>query len=246
MVLTIIENQLGILLAAILSGSIATFLLLLRAGSRRTWRIVDLFWILVGGLGASVAFVVSIYLSSVEDTQRSLNLLKSRISNLHEEAAGTRARYCSSDSTRRIENYYSAPFDLICDAVSAIVGQTLNDSEAFKLVGLMEENGPENSETETSLDTMKDFESIFSELKNGEFHDQLSGDWKESYFFGFDPKNPKYEKAELELIQSGVYTQLAIEYRILKGQFEELTVEFDGLSDTWAEIVRRGSVLNSV
>ncbi|MFK7867622.1 MAG: hypothetical protein AB8B58_00125 [Roseobacter sp.] len=243
----IIDNQILFLVLAFAIGLILSLFLLNQTHEKKVWRYADLLWIVVGGIGALVAFIVSVFLSNVATTERSIVLVQSSISNAHSDAVAIAAKYCSEAIFPRHLPYYADDFALLCDAVGGIKEQTAKDSDAFSLVTLLEEERPNASPFSMDEFHFDPSQAAFDPKKVIEFSgmtEALSaalerpGDFS-SVFFKFDIDNPAFESARIELIGSGVYTDLALEYGALKSEYERLVLEFDELRIVWNDIVEQ-------
>lgn len=204
--------------------------MLVTSNRPKTWRVVDLIWISVGGISAATALLSSIYLTNVGETQRSINVLNSKVANLNSEARAAFARYCSATADKRLSNFYEFWFDELCLGVDSIVGETADSSRAFQLVSLISGSYPENRETsvfeeETKLDV----------ILQGLSDDQTVS-WGNAVFFSFDPNAPRFQDAYATLINSGIYKDFAIEFDLVKREYVSLKSEFDNLETVWASI----------
>lgn len=243
----VLKYQIVIIVLVLLLGTTVSIFLLFTKRTQQTWRVVDLIWIVFGGVGAGTAFFVSLYLTDVSNTQASINLLKSKISNLHDASSIASSRYCSRPPSEFLPFYITSSHGTICSAFEGMASETSRDSSAFDFIDLLNENNNNVSSPKTVeeiLNALKgpspmsvpNSEVLETENQIGNSLEFSSLEIGMSVFWSFDVKDILYQNAALRLKESGIHSELAFEFFALKSQFIEITSEFEKMENTWDEI----------
>ncbi len=109
MILFITHYQLHLLILAFSLGCIGTYLLFSKPASHRAWRVADLVWVLLGGLGAVTAVVAGIYKSDSSRLDRQIDIAYAAVQAFDHDAARFRLRFC--------DPAYDNDIAVLCDKV---------------------------------------------------------------------------------------------------------------------------------
>lgn len=91
----IIENRLLLILGCFLAGLIGMALLLRHGRDSRWWRIADLVWVALGGLGVVTALLAGVYADDTGRLERQIDLSFAKSDAFDRDAARFRLRYCA-------------------------------------------------------------------------------------------------------------------------------------------------------
>lgn len=112
----IIEHQLPIILCCFLSGLLGMAVVMRHSRHSRWWRIADLVWVALGGLGVVTALLAGVYADDSNRLKRQIDLSFSASDSFDRDAARFRLRYCAAQP---------APAVLIlCDKVEFLSAST--------------------------------------------------------------------------------------------------------------------------
>ncbi|MDB6176149.1 hypothetical protein PAF17_01340 [Paracoccus sp. Z330] len=91
---TIIENRLLLILSCFVIGLIGMVLVLRNTRNRLWWRIADLVWVALGGLGVVTALLAGVYADDSARLERQIDLSYATSDAFDRDAARFRLRYC--------------------------------------------------------------------------------------------------------------------------------------------------------
>ena len=88
------ENQLPLLIMFFLIGSVGTGFLFRKPAGHRAWKLADLVWVVLGGIGALVAVLAGLYTSDSSRLDRQIDVAYAASSAFDRDAARFRLRFC--------------------------------------------------------------------------------------------------------------------------------------------------------
>jgi len=112
----IADNQLLLLILCFATGSLGTALLFRKPAGHRAWRLADLVWVILGGIGALVAVVAGIYSADTSRLDRQVDVAYAAIQAFDRDAARFRLRFC--------EPAYDRDIAALCDKVEFLSAST--------------------------------------------------------------------------------------------------------------------------
>jgi hypothetical protein len=112
----IADNQLLLLILCFATGSLGTALLFRKPAGHRAWRLADLVWVILGGIGALVAVVAGIYSADTSRLDRQVDVAYAATQAFDRDAARFRLRFC--------EPAYDSDIAALCDKVEFLSAST--------------------------------------------------------------------------------------------------------------------------
>jgi len=121
MILFVTQYQLHLLTLAFGLGCIGTYLLFAKPASDRAWRVADLVWVLLGGLGAVTAVVAGIYKSDSSRLDRQIDIAYAAAQAFDHDAARFRLRFC--------DPAYDNDILVLCDKVDFLSASSAENAD---------------------------------------------------------------------------------------------------------------------
>lgn len=101
-VTAIIDNRLPLILGCFLIGLIGMVLVMRQTRNSRWWRVADLVWVALGGLGVVTALLAGVYADDSAQLERQIDLSYATSDSFDRDAARFRLRYCTDAADDRI------------------------------------------------------------------------------------------------------------------------------------------------
>ena len=117
----IIENQIPLLITFFLTGCAATGFLLRKPAGHRAWRLADLVWVLLGGIGALGAVLAEVYKTDSTRIERQIDIAYAASSAFDRDAARFRLGYCEVPASPQVAQ--------LCDKADFLSASTAANSD---------------------------------------------------------------------------------------------------------------------
>lgn len=130
----ITEYQLPLLLLFFLVGSIGTAFLFRKPAGHRAWKLADLVWVVLGGLGALVAVLAGLYTSDSSRLDRQIDVAYAATLAFDRDAARFRLRFC--------DPAYDPDTAILCDKVEFLSASTASNADLPLFIAVTNEVAP--------------------------------------------------------------------------------------------------------
>ncbi|MCU9837873.1 hypothetical protein OEZ49_08845 [Ruegeria sp. WL0004] len=131
----IADNQLPLILVCFLTGCVGTgWLLLHKPAGHRAWKLADLVWVVLGGLGALVAVLAGLYKSDHSRLDRQIDIAYAATTAFDRDAARFRLRFC--------DPAYDADIKELCNKVEFLSASTATNAELPLFIEVTKEVAP--------------------------------------------------------------------------------------------------------
>ncbi|UWP89966.1 UPF0449 family protein [Aliiroseovarius crassostreae] len=127
-------HQLHLLLALFVIGAIGTALLFRKPPGHRAWKLADLVWVVLGGVGALVAIIAGLYTSDSSRLDRQIDLAYAASADFDRDAARFRLRFCDPAMDKNVR--------VLCDKVEFLSASTAANSDLPLFIAVTEEVAP--------------------------------------------------------------------------------------------------------
>lgn len=128
------ENQLPLLLLSFLIGTVGTAFLFRKPAGHRTWKLADLVWVVLGGIGALVAVLAGLYTSDSSRLDRQIDVAYAATLAFDRDAARFRLRFC--------DPAYDRDMAVLCDKVEFLSASTANNADLPLFIAVTNEVAP--------------------------------------------------------------------------------------------------------
>ncbi|WP_170417960.1 hypothetical protein [Ruegeria arenilitoris] len=130
----ITDYQLPLLLLFFLAGSIGTAFLFRKPAGHRAWKLADLVWVVLGGLGALVAVMAGLYKSDSSRLDRQIDVAYAATLAFDRDAARFRLRFC--------DPAYDQDTAVLCDKVEFLSASTASNADLPLFIAVTNEVAP--------------------------------------------------------------------------------------------------------
>lgn len=128
------ENQLPLLILFFLIGSIGTGFLFRKPAGHKAWKLADLVWVVLGGIGALVAVLAGLYSSDSSRLDRQIDVAYAATLAFDRDAARFRLRFC--------DPAYDPDTAVLCDKVEFLSASTASNADLPLFIAVTNEVAP--------------------------------------------------------------------------------------------------------
>lgn len=128
------DNQLPLLILFFVIGSIGTAFLFRKPAGHRAWKLADLVWVVLGGIGALVAVMAGLYTSDSSRLDRQIDVAYAATLAFDRDAARFRLRFC--------DPAFDPDTAVLCDKVEFLSASTASNSELPLFIAVTNEVAP--------------------------------------------------------------------------------------------------------
>lgn len=130
----IAENQLPLLILFFVFGSVGTAFLFRKPAGHRAWKLADLVWVVLGGLGALVAVLAGLYTADSSRLDRQIDVAYAATQAFDRDAARFRLRFC--------DPAYDSDIRVLCDKVEFLSASTASNADLPLFIAVTDEVAP--------------------------------------------------------------------------------------------------------
>ncbi len=128
------DNQLPLLILFFLIGSIGTAFLFRKPAGHRAWKLADLVWVVLGGVGALVAVMAGLYTSDSSRLDRQIDVAYAATLAFDRDAARFRLRFC--------DPAFDPDTAVLCDKVEFLSASTASNADLPLFIAVTNEVAP--------------------------------------------------------------------------------------------------------
>ncbi|MFS4580257.1 hypothetical protein [Phaeobacter sp. C3_T13_0] len=130
----IADNQFFLILACFCIGLVGTGFLLRKPAGHRVWRLADLGWVVLGGIGALIAVLAGIYKADTGRLERQIDIAYAATSAFDRDAARFRLRFC--------EPAYDSDIAVLCDKIEFLSASTAGNADLPLFIAVTDQVAP--------------------------------------------------------------------------------------------------------
>ncbi len=130
----IAENQLPLLILAFMIGLFGTGFLFRKPAAHRAWKLADLVWVVLGGIGALVAVLAGLYTSDSSRLDRQIDVAYAATLAFDRDAARFRLRFC--------DPAYDPDTAVLCEKVEFLSASTASNADLPLFIAVTNEVAP--------------------------------------------------------------------------------------------------------
>lgn len=128
------ENQLPLLILFFLAGLVGTGFLFRKPAGHRAWKLADLVWVVLGGVGALVAVLAGLYTTDSSRLDRQIDVAYAATLAFDRDAARFRLRFC--------DPAYDPDTAVLCDKVEFLSASTASNADLPLFIAVTNEVAP--------------------------------------------------------------------------------------------------------
>ncbi|MDU9004918.1 hypothetical protein [Sedimentitalea todarodis] len=129
----VLDHQLALLFACFVAGCIGVAMIFRRPAGSKAWRLADLLWVVLGGIGGVTAVLAGIYKSDSSLLDRQIDIAYALTDAFDRDAARFRLRYCETGS--------DADLRILCDKVEFLSASTAGNADLPLFLAITESSG---------------------------------------------------------------------------------------------------------
>ena len=213
----IAESQLPLLILFFLIGSVGTGFLFRKPAGHRAWKLADLVWVVLGGIGALVAVLAGLYTSDSSRLDRQIDVAYAATLTFDRDAARFRLRFC--------DPAFDPDTAILCEKVEFLSASTASNADLPLFIAVTNEVAPLQGLhflfDRTSKDEMEDMRGIAAHVDAFSIEQFL-------VFTSLDNAT----QAAIDNMRSKV-PAIAGDYVILAQSYDDLIEQVGKLKDEW-------------
>lgn len=221
------DNQLPLILLCFLLGSLGTVVLFRSGVATRAWRIADLVWICLGGIGALTAVIAGVYSADRSQLDRQIDLAYAASGAFDRDAARFRLAHCETDHPS--PTFRPAIRDL-CEKVEFLSASTAENSALPLFIAVTERAAP--------LSGLR----LFGSGGMAAMEAEVAG-FEPATFLAFAAEDDVTRSAVALLRAAPSTAGIAGEYQVIARSYEELIEEVMRLGEEWDYLQSRSGIL---
>jgi hypothetical protein len=128
------DNQLPLLIMFFVIGSIGTGFLFRKPAGHRAWKLADLVWVVLGGIGALVAVLAGLYTADSSRLDRQIDVAYAATLAFDRDAARFRLRFC--------DPAFDPDTAVLCDKVEFLSASTASNADLPLFIAVTNEVAP--------------------------------------------------------------------------------------------------------
>ncbi|MCE8513585.1 hypothetical protein KBY22_12825 [Ruegeria pomeroyi] len=216
------DNQLPLILFCFLAGCLGTgWLLLYKPAGHRAWKIADLVWVVLGGVGALVAVLAGLYKADHSRLDRQIDIAYAATAAFDRDAARFRLRFC--------DPAYDDDIAVLCEKVEFLSASTASNADLPLFIAVTGEVAP-----------LAGLHLLFGSPSMRDMSDQVES-FAVDEFLVFATLDTPTETA-LEAMRRKV-PLIASDFQILARAYEDLIAQIGKLKSEWEYLQANAHIL---
>lgn len=221
----VVENQLLFLLICFVAGCVGTAMIFRHPPGARAWKLADLLWVVLGGIGAITAIIAGVYQSDSSQLGRQIDVAYAATADFDRDAARFRLRYCEgkTDANTRI----------LCDRIEFLSASTASNSDLPLFISITETAAP-----------LKGLNFVLGARNAGTDMSQMSDEVR-----AFDPAEFLVFSARDDATTAAIAAlrstrpAVAADYQVLATSYEALIAQITRLKREWEFLQANAGIL---
>lgn len=220
----IADNQLFLLALFFIAGCIGTAFLFRKPAGHRVWKLADLVWVVLGGIGAFVAVMAGLYKTDSSHLDRQIDIAYAATTAFDRDAARFRLRFC--------DPAFDEDIAALCDKIEFLSASTASNADLPLFIAVTDEVAP-----------LAGLGFLFGKRPRNTMADMVS------QANAFDPDQFLVFTALDDAAQSAVDTlrrkvpTIAGDFLILASAYDELIEQVGRLKDEWEYLQSNAHIL---
>lgn len=223
----ITENQLPLLILFFLIGTVGTAFLFRKPAGHRAWKLADLVWVVLGGVGALVAVMAGLYTADSSRLDRQIDVAYAATLAFDRDAARFRLRFC--------DPAYDKDIGALCEKVEFLSASTASNADLPLFIAVTNEVAP-----------LRGLQFLFGRQAQEERDDMRAMTSKVhsfdvDQFLVFTTLDDPTQEA-IDNLRRKV-PAIAGDYLILAQSYDDLVTQVGKLKDEWEYLRENGHIL---
>lgn len=218
----VLDHQLALLLTSFSVGCVGVTLIFRHPAGSRVWKIADLLWVILGGVGALTAVLAGIYKSDSTLLDRQIDIAYAHTVSFDRDAARFRLRHC--------ENGPFADLETLCEKVEFLSASTAGNADLPVFETL--------TRARSALRNLSLFGRDTDATLMSDLPDDLLGT---SDFLAFVALDDTTRPALTRLRETR--PEIAADFQILANSYDDLITQMRRLLDEWTFLRANTAIL---
>ncbi|WP_371169819.1 hypothetical protein [Aliiroseovarius sp. 2305UL8-7] len=222
--------QLHLLLSLFALGTIGTLLLFRKPAAHRAWKLADLVWVVLGGIGALVAIVAGLYTADSSRLDRQIDLAYAATAAFDRDAARFRLRFCEQAETPATKT--------LCEKVEFLSASTATNADLPLFIAVTDEVAPLSG-----LSFLFGGPDIPDQASMNDMHQMVERveAFEVERFLVFTSVDDE-TRAALEAARQSA-PSIAADYQIIANSYDDLIEQVGKLKDEWEYLQSHSNIL---
>lgn len=226
----VISYQLPLIVICFLAGSIGTVHLFRRDVTLRAWKMADVIWVFLGGIGALTAVMAGVYRADSSRLDRQIDIAYSATQEFDRDAARFRLAHCEIDYPAQA--FRGAVRDL-CDKVEFLSASTAENSTLPLFIAVTQQAAP-----------LQGLHLFFtSKAQTMEIMSAEVAAFDEAEFLEFESQDTTTTSAVELLRQAPSVAGIAAEFQVIASAYDDLIDKVRQLRAEWEFLQSRSGIL---
>ena len=222
----LIDHQIALILGAFATGVLGAWLLYRRNSSALSWRIADIVWVVLGGLGAIMAVLTGLYESDRTRIARQIDVAFVASKAFDRDAARFRLLYCGAGDAAP-----APPVATLCGKVEFLSASTARNAALPLFIEIARIEAPLRSLT-----------FLFGAPEGREKMQAMAEAFDPGAFLAFASEDAATAEAMTALATLPEGPRIVAEFRVLAQAYEDLIGEVRTLREEWM-VLQQGSLV---
>ncbi len=232
----IIQNQIALILLSFSLGGIGTIAMFIRNASDYSWKVADLVWVILGGVGAVTAVIAGIYSEDSSRLDRQIDVAFALSQEFDRDTARFRLSYCELDPA---DLTHQDHVKTLCDKVEFLAASTSGSQRLPLFLNIARRNKP--------LSSLRILPSFGADARQPETSFEGMVAQAEGFdptrLFYFDARDDNTNAAIVSLGQSTIHVGKAAEFEVIAGAYDDLINQVMQLREEWEYLQSNNLIL---
>ncbi|WP_166416607.1 hypothetical protein [Cochlodiniinecator piscidefendens] len=227
----VIQFQILLILACFFVGTCCTVYMLSCRCTTYAWKVADLVWVLLGGLGALVALLAGIHREDSSQLNRQIDVAYAITQEFERDAARFRLQYCEVDGQGPILRPHVLT---LCEKVEFLSASTAGSRELPLFLEVAEVATPQLSLGSVFGGgvSQRNYDTMVGEV--GRYRPEL---------LAFDSEDEETMRAQEALQQSPAFLGISAEFQVIANTYKSLIEQLIELKAEWEFLQSNAQVL---
>ncbi len=214
----VITHQLALIAGFFGIGTLGALFLFRRGAGPKAWKVADLVWVVVGGLGALTALLAGVYKTDSVQLNRQIDVAFAASQTFDTEAARFRLLYCQADAELR-------DVLTLCEKVEFLSASTAENRELPLFLEVTRISAPLQGLTlfTRSRQEAKDHDKMMAEVRN----------FEAGRFLAFAAEDDATRSAAARLTEDPDRRAIAVEFQLIARAYDDLIGKVGRLRTEW-------------
>ena len=214
----VVAHQLALIAGFFAAGTLGALFLFRRGAGPKAWKLADLVWVVVGGLGALTAILAGVYKTDSVQLNRQIDIAYAATQGFDTVAARFRLLYCQFEDG-------DPDVMTLCEKVEFLSASTAENRELPLFLEVTRISAPLQGLTlfTRSRQEAEDHDKMMEEVRN----------FDPARFLAFAAEDDATRRAAARLADTPNRREIAVEFRLIASAYDDLIGKVGRLKTEW-------------